>query len=157
LAKVGLRRSWRSTCLTVHPASGKSPIKLVTAADHPTRSAKAFYSSQTPIWPAIFAGADASRDELTSGIDAIKDRAISEILISGPSGAAKGNKYAFLTINPFVNYNFGGGWFVGTVPIITANLDAGGPKWTLRVWAPHKDRQSTSEHAGWGLRCCNPT
>jgi hypothetical protein len=46
---------------------------------------------------------------------------------------AGGSKYTFLTINPFVNYNFGGGWFAGTVPIITANLDAGGANWTLPV------------------------
>ena len=31
------------------------------------------------------------------------------------------------------NYNFGGGWFVGTVPIMTANWNAGGEKWTLPV------------------------
>ncbi len=36
-----------------------------------------------------------------------------------------------MTINPFVNYNFGAGWFVGTSPITTANWDAGGAKWTV--------------------------
>ena len=29
--------------------------------------------------------------------------------------------------------NFSGGWFVGTVPIMTANWMAGGEKWTLPV------------------------
>lgn len=72
-----------------HPASGKSPIRLVTAAEHPPKSAKAFYSSRAQIWPAIFAGADADRDELPRVIDAMKHRAMSKILISGPSGSGK--------------------------------------------------------------------
>ena len=53
--------------------------------------------------------------------------------VAGATWRAGGTKYALLTINPFLNYNFGGGWFVGTVPIITANLDAGGAKWTVPV------------------------
>ena len=54
--------------------------------------------------------------------------------LGGTSGPGA-NKYTLLTINPFLIYNFGGGWFVGTVPIITANLSAGGTKWTLPVGA----------------------
>jgi hypothetical protein len=38
-----------------------------------------------------------------------------------------------MTINPFVNYNFGGGWFVGSTPIMTASWDTGGTKWTIPV------------------------
>lgn len=34
-----------------------------------------------------------------------------------------------------MNYNFPGGWFVGTVPIITANWLSGGEKWTFPVGA----------------------
>jgi hypothetical protein len=48
---------------------------------------------------------------------------------SGPGGTS----YSIMTINPFVNYNFGGGWFLGTVPIITASWDTGGEKWTLPI------------------------
>ena len=58
---------------------------------------------------------------------------VNTVFSAGGTSGAGGSKYTFLTINPFVNYNFGGGWFVGTVPIITANLDAGGAKWTLPV------------------------
>ena len=54
--------------------------------------------------------------------------------LGGTSGPA-GTRYSFMTINPFINYNFGGGWFVGTSPITTANWDAGGAKWTLPVGA----------------------
>ena len=43
--------------------------------------------------------------------------------------------YSFMTINPFLNYNLGGGWFVGSSPITTANWDTGGTKWTLPVGA----------------------
>lgn len=52
----------------------------------------------------------------------------------GTSGPA-GTRYSLFTLNPFVNYNFPGGWFVGTVPIITANWLSGGEKWTLPVGA----------------------
>ncbi len=38
----------------------------------------------------------------------------------------------FLTAQYFVNYNFGGGWALGTVPILTANWEAeSGNQWTI--------------------------
>jgi hypothetical protein len=48
---------------------------------------------------------------------------------SGPGGTS----YVLTTINPFINYNFEGGWFIGTSPISTANWNAPGEKWTLPV------------------------
>jgi hypothetical protein len=54
--------------------------------------------------------------------------------LGGTSGQA-GTRYSLLTVNPFFNYNFGGGWFAGTVPIITSNWDAPGTKWTVPVGA----------------------
>ena len=54
--------------------------------------------------------------------------------LGGTSGPA-GTKYVLTTINPFVNYNLPGGWFVGTSLVTTANWDAGGEKWTLPVGA----------------------
>jgi hypothetical protein len=49
---------------------------------------------------------------------------------SGPDGTAYNN---FL-LQPFFNYNFGGGWYVGTSPIITANwMTAGNHAWTLPI------------------------
>jgi len=39
-----------------------------------------------------------------------------------------------LTLQPFFNYNFGGGWYVNTAPIITANWEAkGSDQWTIPV------------------------
>ena len=52
--------------------------------------------------------------------------------LGGTSGRG-GTSYSIMTINPFLNYNFGGGWFVGTVPTITASWDTPGEKWTLPV------------------------
>ena len=37
------------------------------------------------------------------------------------------------TLQAFVNYNFGDGWYVVSSPIITANWLIGGEKWTLPV------------------------
>ncbi len=50
---------------------------------------------------------------------------------SGPNGT----KYATFLTQPFFNYNFQGGWFVGTAPIVTANELASGQKWTVPVGA----------------------
>jgi hypothetical protein len=54
----------------------------------------------------------------------------------GGTPGAGGTRYnAFLT-QPFVNYNFGGGWYVSTSPVITANwLTTGDKAWTLPVGA----------------------
>ena len=46
-----------------------------------------------------------------------------------------GTSYSLFTLNPFFNYNLGSGWFVGTAPILTANWNTGGEKWTLPVGA----------------------
>jgi hypothetical protein len=52
--------------------------------------------------------------------------------LGGTSGRG-GSSYIFTTINPFVNYNFGEGWFVGADLITTASWDTAGEKWTLPV------------------------
>ncbi len=52
--------------------------------------------------------------------------------LGGSSGPA-GTRYSLFTLNPFFNYNFNGGWFVGSVPVITANFSAPGAKWTVPV------------------------
>jgi hypothetical protein len=47
-----------------------------------------------------------------------------------------GTSYDTFLAQPFANYNFGGGWYVGTSPVITANwLTAGNNAWTLPVGA----------------------
>jgi hypothetical protein len=51
----------------------------------------------------------------------------------GTSGNGGTGYNAFLA-QPFVNYNFGGGWYVTTAPVITANWRVAGDKaWTLPV------------------------
>jgi len=51
----------------------------------------------------------------------------------GTPGLA-GTRYNTFLVQPFVNYNFGGGWYVTSAPIITANwLTAGNNAWTLPV------------------------
>jgi hypothetical protein len=53
----------------------------------------------------------------------------------GTSGPV-GTRYNTFLTQPFVNYNFGEGWYVGTSPIITANwLTAGDKAWTLPIGA----------------------
>ena len=50
----------------------------------------------------------------------------------GTSGRG-GTRYNMFLTQPFVNYNFGEGWYVGTSPLITANwLAAGNNAWTCR-------------------------
>lgn len=40
---------------------------------------------------------------------------------------------SLLTLQPFFNYNFSGGWYVNTSPIITANWMAEGEQWTIPI------------------------
>jgi len=40
---------------------------------------------------------------------------------------------SLLTLQPFFNYNFEGGWYLSSSPIITANWQASGEKWTLPI------------------------
>lgn len=55
--------------------------------------------------------------------------------LGGTSGTG-GTRYTGITINPFLNYNLGSGWFVGSVPIITAAWPAPANKaWTVPVGA----------------------
>lgn len=58
---------------------------------------------------------------------------VNNVFSFGGTSGPVGTRYSLMTINPFVNYNFPGGWFVGTVPIMTADWMAGGQKWTLPV------------------------
>jgi hypothetical protein len=54
---------------------------------------------------------------------------------AGTSGLS-GTRYNAFLVQPFVNYNFGGGWYVSTSPVITANwLTSGDKAWTLPVGA----------------------
>lgn len=51
--------------------------------------------------------------------------------VSDTGGAPETNLFL---MQPFVNYNFGGGWALATAPIITANWDApDGNQWTVPV------------------------
>ncbi len=47
----------------------------------------------------------------------------------GPLGTSYNN---FLT-QPFVNYNFGEGWYVSSSPAVTANWETLGTKWTVPI------------------------
>ncbi|MGE0226407.1 MAG: hypothetical protein AB7F35_26640 [Acetobacteraceae bacterium] len=52
----------------------------------------------------------------------------------GGTPAPGGTRYNTFTLQPFVNYNFGEGWYVGTSPLITANwLATGDHAWTLPI------------------------
>ncbi len=58
---------------------------------------------------------------------------INNVFSLGGTSGAGGTRYSLFTLNPFLNYNFRGGWFIGSVPIITANWLSGGEKWTLPI------------------------
>jgi hypothetical protein len=61
---------------------------------------------------------------------------VNNVFSLGGTPSPGGTRYSLFTVNPFFNYNFGEGWYVGTSPIITANwLTAGNNAWTLPVGA----------------------
>ncbi len=51
----------------------------------------------------------------------------------GGTHGPDGNSYNNFLTQPFVNYNFGAGWYVSSSPIITANWEAKGTKWTVPI------------------------
>ena len=53
--------------------------------------------------------------------------------LGGVNSGPGGRRYSTFLLEPFFNYNFGHGWFVATAPIITANWETRGTKWTLPV------------------------
>jgi hypothetical protein len=60
---------------------------------------------------------------------------LSDVFSLGGTSGRGGTKYDVFAANPFFNYNFGGGWFVGTEPTITSVRTAAGERWTLPVGA----------------------
>jgi hypothetical protein len=44
-----------------------------------------------------------------------------------------GNSYNNFLTQPFVNYNFGEGWYVTSAPIVTADWETAGKKWTVPI------------------------
>ena len=53
--------------------------------------------------------------------------------LGGVNSGPGGRRYSTFLLEPFVNYNFGHGWFVASAPIITANWETRGTKWTVPV------------------------
>ena len=58
---------------------------------------------------------------------------VNNIFSLGGTSGRGATRYNTFLLEPFFNYNFGEGWFAGSVPIITANWDSGREKWTLPV------------------------
>jgi hypothetical protein len=59
---------------------------------------------------------------------------VNNIWSFGGTSGRDGTRYNVMTIQPFVNYNFGEGFYVGSSPVITANwLVTGNRAWTLPV------------------------
>jgi hypothetical protein len=51
----------------------------------------------------------------------------------GGTNGTFGTSYNNFLTQPFVNYNFGGGWYVTSSPIVTANWENPGTKWTVPI------------------------
>ncbi|HEY9643489.1 MAG TPA: hypothetical protein V6C57_23575, partial [Coleofasciculaceae cyanobacterium] len=49
------------------------------------------------------------------------------------AGDSDRSDVSLLTLQPFFNYNFPGGWYINTSPIITANWLAAGEQWTVPI------------------------
>lgn len=57
---------------------------------------------------------------------------VNDVWSFGGTSGPTGTRYNVFLMQPFANYNFGKGWYVGSAPIITANwLTAGNNAWTL--------------------------
>lgn len=97
---------------------GAGPI-----AQLPTGTSKALGSNVWGIGPAVI-GTRTVHPWVTGLL-------VNTVFSAGGTFGPSGTKYTLTTINPFIHYNFGRGWFVGTNAVITANWDGPGEKWTL--------------------------
>jgi hypothetical protein len=60
---------------------------------------------------------------------------VNNVFSFGGTTGQGGTKVNAFLLQPFANYNFGDGWFVGSAPIITADWLASSNKWTLPIGA----------------------
>lgn len=58
---------------------------------------------------------------------------VNNVFSMGGTDGRGATRYSLLTVQPFVNYNFDGGWFVGSAPIVNAEWTASGDKWTVPI------------------------
>ncbi|MFO1027556.1 MAG: hypothetical protein U1E70_20455 [Acetobacteraceae bacterium] len=57
---------------------------------------------------------------------------INNVFSLGGTPGLRGTRYNLLTVQPIINYNFKAGWFIGSIPLITADWRAtGNNAWTL--------------------------
>ena len=89
----------------------------------PTTTDRALGSNQWGVGPSAVA--------LTMNGPWVVGALINNIWSTGGSGR---NSYNMMTLQPFVNYNFHGGTYLSTAPIITSNWEArSGQRWTVPV------------------------
>jgi hypothetical protein len=102
---------------------GAGPIVQIPTATSPTVGSSVWGLGPTAVvvktTEHVVAGVLANQVWSLGGVD------------SGPGG----RRYATFLVEPFFNYNFGGGWFVFSDPIITANWETRGTKWTVPLGA----------------------
>jgi hypothetical protein len=154
---IHLNEDWNLITRTILPlvwSPSNQPEQSVPFGLGPT-SATAFLSPSVPVNGWIWgAGPVAQVPMITSKtlgsnvwdlgpaavVVKLADPIVADLLVNnvfslgGTSGPA-GTRYSLFTFNPFFNYNLGGGWFAGSVPIITANWNRPGAKWTLPMGA----------------------
>ena len=53
--------------------------------------------------------------------------------LGGVETGPGGKRYSTFLVEPFFNYNFGHGWFLNAAPIITADWETPGRKWTVPI------------------------
>jgi hypothetical protein len=58
---------------------------------------------------------------------------VNNVFSLGGTSGRSGTSYSVFTVNPFLNYNFGGGWFIGSAPIITADWRSSGTNGPCRL------------------------
>jgi hypothetical protein len=58
---------------------------------------------------------------------------INNVWSAGGTHGPNGTSYNNFLFEPFINYNFGEGWFAYSDPLITANWEARGTKWTVPI------------------------
>ena len=100
---------------------GAGPIVQLPTATSPTVGSSVWGLGPTAV--VVHTG-----DKIVAGILANQVWSLGGVE-TGPGG----KRYASMLLEPFVNYNFGHGWFMSSAPLITADWETRGRKWTVPV------------------------
>jgi hypothetical protein len=99
---------------------GVGPVVQIPTATSPTLGSSVWGLGPTAVLVK-------TTDHIVAGV------LVNNVFSLGGHPAPYANRYSQFLVEPFINYNFGHGWFIATAPLITDNQYGTGTKWTVPI------------------------